>query len=762
MARARGRHRLLLAPLLGLAVACGGATPRPEPTAPPPVEESAPAAGEAPPAAAATPTAEPAVADPRVAALAERAAQGDERASASLLALSAGEAGAAAQEQAALALGALLVEEERQQQALPLLRRAALGIVAPDYARLLFARAVAEGALEGVLAEARDLLLPVLERADTPALARQARLHALHLATRAGDWPEAAEHGRELLALGPPARQLDEARWLTAESLRLAGRDDEALGLYRTIWLETPGSRWALEARDRLVAAGAETEPPAVALLLWIEQLQRYGLHREALAALAPLLEPTAEPARRTQARFLAARSHLALRQNAEVVAQASFLRQESPQSAWAGRAAVEAMRALGREEKTSAIREGEAWLRAAHPGAEATHEARYYLGSYLGGIAGGEAEALEVLREVADGSGPRAADALWRVAWLERRLGRTAAARELLERLRRHPQAGGYLPAALYWLGRFADPPGGDRARELYRTVVREAPRDYYGVMAGDRLRELGEAPPGPAEPAMPLAVDPLSDPQRRPEPAYRRAVALRQLGLPHLAASELETLPLEHDPPLQLALAHLYARGGDTWTAIGTMLDVPGERLRPLSPAAPDVPRAVWETLYPFPYRQSVAAAAARHAPAGLPFDRWLVAALARRESRFWPRATSPAGAVGLLQLMPETARAVAGALGAPPPQRGDLFDPALNLELGTAHLASLVAAFDGEWAPALAAYNAGETAARRWWRQRPPGQALDEWIETIPYPETRLYVKAILGAHPLYRQLYPDADG
>jgi soluble lytic murein transglycosylase len=168
------------------------------------------------------------------------------------------------------------------------------------------------------------------------------------------------------------------------------------------------------------------------------------------------------------------------------------------------------------------------------------------------------------------------------------------------------------------------------------------------------------------------------------------------------------------------------------------------------------------VWETLYPFPYQNAVAAAVERSAPPGLPFDPWLVATLARRESRVFPRAASPAGAVGVMQLLPATAADAARRLGVEPPGRAELFDPELNITLGTAELARLVAAFDGEWAPALAGYNAGEAVAREWWEARPPGQRLDEWIDTIPYAETRLYVKWILGTYPLYRALYPDAAG
>jgi soluble lytic murein transglycosylase len=732
------------------------------------------------PPAEPVPTPLVAVPDPRVAPLAEATAQGDAAAREELGRLAAAGDGAAA-EQAALALGALLAGDERWVEALPPLRRAAAGDVAPDAAAVLFARAVVEGNVEESRDEARALIRPVAGGGAGSALAREARLRSFQLEARAGAWPEAARQGLELLAAEPPPVRLDEMRWQTAEALRLANREEEALELYRTIWLETPGSAWAGKARERLAAAGVEAEPPAGAdRLAWIQTMQGSGLHREALAELAPLRQAAADPELRRQALAAAARSHWVLRENQAVVDTAETLRRESPDSPWAAQAALEAMRALGREDRVEEIRAWEEWLRQTHPEHEAAREARYYLGVILGGTEGEKEAGLEILRQVAAGGGERSADALWRIVWIERRLGDDDAARNALEELLASDTGSGYRSAALYWLARLEEPPGGERAVELYRTVRREFPRNYYAIAAAERLRELGHPPrplagagadvdvadsaaAGAAAPAAALPnPDPLTDPARRPEPAYRRTVELAALGLPRLAAAELATLDLGDDPAAALGLARLHHRGGDTWSAIGLLLERFDDALSAVPLGDPTVPRELWETLYPFPYQDAVAAAVEHSAPPGLPFDPWLVATVARRESRFFPRAASPAGAVGVLQLMPATAARAAERIGVEPPGRTALFDPELNIALGTAELARLVAAFDGEWAPALAAYNAGEQVARTWWQARPPRQSLDEWIDTIPYVETRLYVKWILGTHPIYRALYPDAAG
>ena len=722
---------------------------------------------DAPASTSVTPEAAAAAADSprhRVAALAELAAQGDAAAREELRALAVVEPGGPVAEHAALALGAALLEEGQREEALPHLRRASRGGVVPAYARVLLARAVLEdpGAKGAPVQEALELLRPVPGHAETPGLAGAARLRLLQLASRAGEWAEAASWGRGLLAdeAAVDPAILDEARWLTAESLRLAGERDASVEVYRRIWRETPGSPWGTKARERLAAAGVDAAPAAPAeRLAWIEQLQKVGLHREALEALAPLLGAAADDETRSRATQLAARSHFVLRENERVVERAESLRRRAPDSTWAALAALEAMRALGRGDHIAEVRRWEAWLRERHPRTPTAHEARYYLGSVVG-AAEGEERGIALLREVAASDGPRAPDALWRIAWLERRRGRDAAAREGLERLlERHPESG-YLAAALYWLARLAGEPDGARARELYRRVREEFPRDYYGRRAAERLEQLGERlRPLEGSGAGP-AVDPLTDPARRPEPAYRKAVELRRIGLPGLAALELATLPTESDPALHLARLHLLARAGDTWNAIAGLIASPAVKITAQPLGDPDVPAQVWETLYPYPYRAAFAAAARRRAPSSHPFDAWLLAALSRRESRIWPRAVSGAGAVGLMQLTPDTAARVARTIGREPPGREGLFDPAVNLELGAAYLASLVEQFGGEWAPAIASYNAGEHVVRGWWAARPAGQSIDEWIENIPYVETRLYVKAILGDYQNYRELYPQA--
>ncbi len=132
----------------------------------------------------------------------------------------------------------------------------------------------------------------------------------------------------------------------------------------------------------------------------------------------------------------------------------------------------------------------------------------------------------------------------------------------------------------------------------------------------------------------------------------------------------------------------------------------------------------------------------------------DPYLLLAVMRRESLFRPEVRSAAGAVGLLQLLPATARRAAVVLGRPALREEQLVDPDTAIDLGGWYFSELVGRF-GDPAVALAAYNAGPRAAMPW-AVRGKGADLDEWVEDVPYRETRRYIKVVVGAWSAYRIL------
>jgi soluble lytic murein transglycosylase len=156
---------------------------------------------------------------------------------------------------------------------------------------------------------------------------------------------------------------------------------------------------------------------------------------------------------------------------------------------------------------------------------------------------------------------------------------------------------------------------------------------------------------------------------------------------------------------------------------------------------------------TVYPLEYESAVRASA-RHN--GL--DPALVAAVIYVESRFDPRARSPHGAVGLMQVLPETAAQIARETGGVAFVPADLEDPAVNIRYGCYFLRSVLDQFGGDVVAAVAAYNAGAGAVGEWVAAaRAGGHALR--VADIPYPETRAYVRSVLEARRIYRQTYGD---
>ena len=157
----------------------------------------------------------------------------------------------------------------------------------------------------------------------------------------------------------------------------------------------------------------------------------------------------------------------------------------------------------------------------------------------------------------------------------------------------------------------------------------------------------------------------------------------------------------------------------------------------------------------LYPLPDPQLVRAAAASGG-----IDWSLLAAVAREESRWDPRAVSAVGARGLVQLMPATAAAVAARIGRAKPSGDDLFDPKTSLELGAAELARLLKVFGGRLGPVVAAYNAGEIQAQLWLDQC--GADCDDalYLLNISFSATLAYTADVLAAADSYADLYGGA--
>jgi soluble lytic murein transglycosylase len=291
-----------------------------------------------------------------------------------------------------------------------------------------------------------------------------------------------------------------------------------------------------------------------------------------------------------------------------------------------------------------------------------------------------------------------------------------------------------------------------GDRegAVRIWNELATAEPFGWPGLAARARLAAVGRAaPPLPAPPSgAPVALD---------VPLPPEADLLRGLGL------ERDAEDLLRDHEREIARAH-GGRGTEALCALYSKLSrarrrfwvaqqgVPG---RLLESAPTTSSRWAWECLFPRPYAAAVATLEAREAlPAGL------MHAVMRQESAFAPEVRSRAGAVGLMQLLPATARKLAAEQGQTI-EDGALEGPEANLRLGARYLGKLLAMFRGETALAAAAYNAGPKAVGSW-LARAGDLELDLWVARIPYAETRRYVWKVMGNLARYRYLEKGAEG
>lgn len=346
--------------------------------------------------------------------------------------------------------------------------------------------------------------------------------------------------------------------------------------------------------------------------------------------------------------------------------------------------------------------------------GLDADAESRFTLALALGLAWDRRPEALEMFARVRPGDlddyalGWLVRAALWARDWSRARQAMDAMTAATREETRWR-----------YWDARIAEQLGERRrARELYRSIL---PTDnYYSAMAAARLDE-------PVEPHQRrLDRDRAVVRELASRPAFVRARELLYAQRPRSAAAEWRHGSDALERTVRSQTIHLaaawrwYDMAIATATARGVFFD--------------------YELLYPRPYDEPVRAAASL---TGL--EEALIYAVIRQESLYRRDAASPAGAVGLAQLHPDTARRAARRWDQPVPGYSELFEPEVNVTLGAAELRSLIDDFSAQLPVALAAYNAGPNAARRWLPSEPLDP--DVWIENIPYNETRSYVQRVL---------------
>jgi len=355
--------------------------------------------------------------------------------------------------------------------------------------------------------------------------------------------------------------------------------------------------------------------------------------------------------------------------------------------------------------------------------------------------------------------SDPTTAFCHWKIAWDAYLSDKPERVDLLREQVERYPDET-HASTALYFLGRIAQMNGNyGEARAYYERLNAQFPHYFYSVLGRERAAEAKVAAAAADEKTAEW-LDDIDWPRHRdfsstvPNAATRaridRARLLMMAGLPDVADAELRFGAKSDEEQPHLLALELARSMPSPFQALRIMKSFSADYL---SMPFESAPLKFWEMLFPMPYKDDLVHAARAHE-----LDPYSVAALIRQESEFNPGAHSHANAFGLMQLIPATGRLMGRQEGIPISGTGALLNPSTNMLLGTHYLQSQLNNWNGDWVETLAAYNAGPGRVKEWlgWGIfREPA----EFVESIPFTETREYVQAVLRNADMYRTIYGE---
>ncbi|PYN93610.1 MAG: hypothetical protein DMD91_29755 [Candidatus Rokuibacteriota bacterium] len=617
-----------------------------------------------------------------------------------------------------------------------------------DYLRYVLAEALAR---RGEWSRARTIAASIADHHRDSRLAPRALLFAAVLAERGGDVAESQTLLKRLIDAYPDTRELPEALYLLGLTGEAREQQDAAAHAYRELTILAPTSGWADGAGDRLAALARDgVRIPQLSIAQRLdraERLLRGGVPKAAAEEAERVASETRDPSLMVRALRVVADAAQRLQQHDVAARTLKLAIARAPRDQ---RPALELARARALAKTTERDRALPVFATVVTTGSETeAAEAAWERARLLEDLER-QKDATVAYRAVAQRYPARevAGASLWRLGWLAYLDGDAHLAERHWSRIAEIQGGRTYRLASLYWAGRAREQTAGAAAAaRFYGRVLSESPRSYYGALAAQRV---APAPEHTRRPGITLPADPAE--AVGADPGYARVDLLRRIGLMEFAWEELEDVVQRSagDPLRLYGLTSDYVKNERYHLALRilrrhfTVLATLGDPL---------LPQAFWEMLYPFGWRDSVTRAAEREG-----VDRFLVAALVREESSYYPRARSRAGARGLMQLMPGTAALVAAGLGIDVLGTDGLDEPALNIDLGTRFLADMLKEF-GDPRLALAAYNAGPRRVRQWWRERRTND-VEAFVEQIPFDETRGYVKRVMFGWEEYRRIYGSA--
>lgn len=534
--------------------------------------------------------------------------------------------------------------------------------------------------------------------------------------------------------------------WLSiADCYAKENQLEEAAAALRHLWVRYPQSKESQEALTRLNQGDSAWKPSPderyARALSWLA----LAMHQEAIEEINVFLAAAKIHPRRLEAKLKLGISLSRLKR----YDQAARLFEElvTGDGPEAGEAAAWLARAYLRQG------EGDRLLTLAHTAAKRglTPDQHFAVLMAVGvwhEDQGQFPEALATYRQavrVGEGS-PDIWDGWWRIGWTHYRMGKFREAAQTFQEVIRKKDDPQITPKFLYWTARTLEHLKDKKAGEALASVCRKYTLTYYCQLARMRQPDMGANQPADLHGGAATADEIRRELER--DYHYRKAVELQSLSVHVEAGREFAWL------------ADHYSKNRDVLMGLSSLLSEAGSHHQALRLArlhfrdglergSEPVPAGLWGVAYPTVYLPTIRSYAGDH------LDPFLVAAIIREESQYDTRAVSRVGALGLMQLMPGTAQTVARKYGSAPPTRDDLFDHETNIRLGTRYVVQLLEQYGGNLIHAVAAYNAGPAAVSNWLAKHGSREP-DEFVELIPYQETRQYVKRVLRSYREYHRL------
>jgi len=542
----------------------------------------------------------------------------------------------------------------------------------------------------------------------------------------------------------------EEAAYLLAQAQEAQENYSAAYGLYRQVREQFPSSRWAAAARKD--QARLRKQFPELfgfdtlqSLAEEADRLTREREFSEAEILYKKLINNTTEREQRLAYLAKLAGIYVARRQREEATPLLNLIAREYPESPEAPKALYQIGQFLWNRHENREALEYFRMILEQYPTSPYADRATYASGDIYESF-GQRTEAIDLYNRVVTQlpNSPVRDDATWRLAWLYYRGAQWQPASAVFAALASQAKDRRLGAAALYWQARTLEKSGNEAAaKQLYLQIFKSGDESYYQGLAKRALEHLGVS--ADEAPKAATAPEAEPDPPLNAEISFHlsRARELAAISLNRMAVTELDEMGRGNPPNrVRLLLMREYFRNQAYSRSLALANQLPisnGER------NFYRYPLAFWNSVKQYAEQRGV--------------DPYLILALIRQESLFDARARSSAAALGLMQLLPSTAKRVAKQLGVSSPSPDTLFEPEVNLALGTQYLKDLLQRYSNNWFKAIAAYNAGESAVDRW-EKLIDTDDIEEFVERIPYAETRGYVKLVMRNHRIYKRLYDSS--